>query len=171
MTILSPRIGKRTSRSGRLHAPPARWSVFIVQALFLLVLLPSPTAAEPNEPKRVLILLQEDLSWPMFRMVDENIRATLRHGSPEGVLVFSEHLDRIHFPDPQVQARREALIQRKYSNTKLDLVIGAGDFPDDMFPDVPTVYLSPTPLGKLPKRLAAHQDVGVWVELGAKKTL
>jgi hypothetical protein len=105
-------------------------------------------AAQSGEPKRVLILMQEDLSFPIFRAIDENLRATLRDGAPEGILIFSEHLDRIHFPDPEVQAQREAGIKQKYASSKLDLLVAVGDVPTDMFPGVSPCLSerkSPTP--------------------------
>jgi PAS domain S-box-containing protein len=116
--------------------------------------------------------MQEDLSWPIFRTIDENVRATLSRGSPGGILIFSEHMDRMYFPDPVIQARREEWVKKKYANSRLDLVIEVGDFPRDLFPNVPLVYLSPTPQQSWPIPLAPREnDAGIWVELGAGKTL
>ena len=86
------------------------------------------TSTPAGESKHVLILLQEDLTWPIFRQLYENARDTLRVAEP-GVLVYSEHMDRLHFPDPQIQSQRAAWIRQKYANTRLDLVIAAGDVP------------------------------------------
>ena len=142
-------------------------------AILLAFLSLGPTgAAQANEPKQVLILLQEDLSWPIFRRIDENIRATLQRGSPDGILIFSEYMDRIHFPDPRIQEQRTAWIKRKFANSKLDLVIGVGDVPLDVFPSVPLVRLSPSPTHKFAETAVSHREVStICVELGARKTL
>lgn len=143
-----------------------------MQTLFLILPLASITAAQTTEPKRVLILLQEDLSWPIFQIIDENVRATLRSGLPGGAVVFSEHMDLINFPDPMSQAQKRAWVQRKYADFNLDLVVAVGDVPIDMFPRVPLVYVGTEPKHKLPNRVAATKDVAsVWVELDARKTL
>jgi len=172
MSSLSPRVVKCMLNQVHLHACSSRWSSSIARSFLLVLLFASLGAAQSKEPKRVLILMQEDLSWPIFRLIDENVRATLRHGSPEGILIFSEHMDRTHFPDPQVQAQRAAGIQQKYANSKLDLVIEAGDFPTDMFPSVRLVHISLGPPRKLPSRSSSQTDTaGIWIELGAGKTL
>lgn len=134
--------------------------------------LSSLCAAQYNEPKRVLILSQEDLTWPAYRLIDENARTTLRAESPEGILIFSEHLDRVHFPDPQFQEQQVAWIQRKYANAKLDLVIGVADVPTDIFPGVPVLHVGTDPLKKRPASSASLREVTtIWIELDALKTL
>src|SRR6202021_1712267 len=99
-----------------------RWSAqsaMMARTLFVALSLSTLSAAQSNEPKRVLILSQEDLTWPAYRLIDENARTALRAGSPEGILIFSEHLDRVHFPDPQFQEQQTAWIQRKYASAHL----------------------------------------------------
>ena len=41
--------------------------------------------------------MEEDVSWPVYRLMDENIRATLTSSLPGQILIFSEHLDRTIF--------------------------------------------------------------------------
>jgi PAS domain S-box-containing protein len=140
----------------------------------LFVLLAPPVLAQSSEPKHVLILMQEDVSWPAFRLINENARAALRAGLPEGSMVFTEHLDRVYFPDPQFQAQEAAGIQRKYANSKIDLVIGVGDVPTDLFPGVPLLYLRTDPSLKRPRAPApspAKDVANVWMALDARKTL
>jgi hypothetical protein len=110
-----------------------------------LLFIASPAAADPDQPKRVLILRQEGFSWPIFRTIDENVRSTLRDSSSDGIIVFTEHLDRIHFPDPVLQSQQQAWIQQKYANSGIDLVIAVDDVPTDLFPNVPLLYLSIRP--------------------------
>jgi PAS domain S-box-containing protein len=171
MTALSPGVG-RLLKHIHLFSRPQKWFATIALTLLLVVLPASRTTAQTNEPKQVLILMQEDLSWPMFRLIDENVRAALLRGFPEGILIFSEHMDRTHFPDPMSQAQKKTWIQKKYASSKLDLVIEASDFPADIFPSVPLVHISIGPPRKLPGRLAARRDAaGIWVEPGVGKTL
>ncbi len=144
----------------------------VARALFLFLALASLAAAQSNEPKRILILMQEDISWPVFRLIDENVRSTLRSGLPQGVVIFSEHLDRSHFPDPATQAQQVAWIRNKYANSKLDLILNVGDVPADLFPDVPRVFVSANPGRKPPDAGTLTASYGsVWVDLEAQKTL
>lgn len=129
-------------------------------------------AAQSNEPKRVLIISQEDLTWPAYRLIDENARTALRAGSPEGILIFSEHLDRVHFPDAQIQELQSAWIRRKYAEAKLDLVIAVADVPTDIFPGVPVLHVGTDPVKKRPAPSASAESVTtIWIDLDARKTL
>ena len=132
--------------------------------------LPS-TSVPANESKQVLILLQEDLTWPIFRELYENARDTLRTAEP-GILVYSEHMDRLHFPDPRIQSQRALWIRQKYANTRLDLVIAAGDVPIDLFPGVPLLYVGMNNQPGLHARLASIQNsAGLWVTCDVLKTV
>jgi PAS domain S-box-containing protein len=134
--------------------------------------LSSACAAQSTEPKRVLILMEEDISWPAFKLMDENIRATLNHGWPSRILIFSEHLDRDHFPDPAIQAEHVAWMKKKYANSNLDLIIATGDVPTDLFPGVPLVFLNADPRRKLPNSVtSATSSASVFLSLEPQKTL
>jgi len=148
------------------------WATAVVCALSLVSLLTSHTAAQSREPKRVLLLLEEDVHWPAFRLIDENLRTVLRGGSPSGIAIFSEHLDRAHFRDAAIQAEQVAWIQKKYANSNLDLVIAVGEVPAGLFPDVPLLFLSADPRRKLPDTVTTASSVtSVWVSTDAQKTL
>jgi len=172
MTALSPRVGTEKVSHVQPCAHASRWTAAIVGAFLALTLFAPFVAAQSGEPKRVLILMQEDVTFPVFRLIDENVRTTLRRGLPGGVLIFSEHMDLFHFPDPMSQAQKKVWVQKKYASSKLDLVIAVGEVPTDMFPTVPLVYLHVQLQDKLPGRLDSHKDAAsVWVELGAAKTI
>jgi PAS domain S-box-containing protein len=172
MICLRPRDRNHVLSEFRLRGTTPTWCGPIARALLFVLLLASLAEAQSNERKRVLLLMQEDLSWPIFRLIDENVRVTLGHGSPEGILIFSEHMDRIHFPDPKIQAQRQAWVQRKYADSKLDLVIEVGDFPRDLFPNVPLVYASLNPQRTAPSRLRTPEnDASIWLQIGARNTL
>ncbi|MDR3676747.1 MAG: hypothetical protein P4N24_14740, partial [Acidobacteriota bacterium] len=129
MTPRSPQLAKNGLNYPHRFGPPQGWFAAILCIGFFSLSFAFLTPAQTTEPKRVLILLQEDLSWPLYQTIDENARATLRGGLPGGALIFSEHMDRIHFPDPMSQAQKRSWIQRKYANFNLDLVIAVGDVP------------------------------------------
>src|SRR5271154_641174 len=132
------RLFGRVSRRVRCSAQIAA----MARTMLLVFGLSSVVAAQSNEPKRVLILMEEDVSWPVYSLVDENIRATLKSGLPGGILIFSEHLDRDHFRDIAIQTEQIAWTKKKYANSKLDLVIAVGDVPADLFPGVPLMHLN-----------------------------
>jgi PAS domain S-box-containing protein len=144
----------------------------IARTMLVVFALSAVTAAQSNEPKRVLIISQEDLTWPAYRLIDENARTALRAGSPDGILIFSEHLDRVHFPDAQFQEQQAAWIQRKYANAKIGLVIAVADVPTDIFPGVPVLHVGTDPLKKRSASPASAKGVTtIWIELDARKTL
>ncbi|MGB7753538.1 MAG: PAS domain S-box protein [Candidatus Acidiferrales bacterium] len=148
------------------------WVTAIMRTLCLILLLGIRVSAQSNEPKKVLILTEEDNSRPSYRVMDENARTTLRAGLPGRIVIFGEHLDRIPFPDPRFQAEQSAGIQRKYANSKIDLVIGVGDVPTDLFPGVPFLYVRTDPSQKRPSSPASSRNLSnVWIALDAQKTL
>ena len=112
----------------------------VARPLLLIFVLAPSLAAQSNAPKRVLILLENDISWPAFRLIDENARATLRAGSPEGISIFCEHLDRVNFPDSALQAEQMTWIKQKYANSNLDLIIAVGHIPSGLFSGASSVY-------------------------------
>lgn len=144
----------------------------IARALCLVAVVTSLAAGQSTERKKVLILMQEDVNWPAFRLIDDNIRAALRSGSPAGIVIFSEHLDHSHFQDPAIQAEQLEWIKKKYANSNLDLVIAVGEVPPGLFPAVPLLFLSADPRKKLPDTVTTASKVAsVWVSTDAQKTL
>src|SRR5580692_851610 len=135
------------------------WIAAMARTVLVVFVLSSVGAAQSNEPKRVLIISQEGLTWPAYRLIAENARTVLRAGSPEGILIFSEHLDRVHFQDEKFQEQQKAWIQRKYADAKIDLVIGVADVPTDIFPGVPMLHVGTDPLKK--RSVSSASAIGV----------
>jgi PAS domain S-box-containing protein len=161
-------VSNQSSQCARLSSLVA----VIVRTLCLVLILTSLCAAQSNEHKKVLILLEEDISWPAFRLIDENIRAVLRGGLPGRIQIFGEHLDVGHFPDPAIQAEQLAWIKKKYADSGLDLIITVGDVPPGLFPGVPLLFLSDDPSRKLPDSVSsATSAASVWASIDAQKTL
>jgi hypothetical protein len=144
----------------------------IACSLYLLILPAFSVSAQNNDPKHALILVQEDASWPAFRLINENAVAAFRRGLPPSSLTFGEHLDCVHFPDPLFRAQEVARIQRKYAESKIDLVIGVGDVPTDLFPGVALLYVRTDPSQKRPYQPALSSNtVNLWIAGDAPKTL
>jgi PAS domain S-box-containing protein len=117
-------------------------------------------------------LMEEDVTWPAYRLINENLQSELRRGVPEGIVVFSEDLDLAHFTDPAIRAEQGVLVQKKYANTNLDLVIAVGDVPLDLFPKVPLLSLNADPSRKPTDAVRPSNVAGsLWVNLDAQGTL
>jgi PAS domain S-box-containing protein len=148
------------------------WLAAAARTVLVILGLSSAVAAQSNGPKRVLILMEEDVSWPVYSLVDENIRATLKSGLPGEILIFSEHLDRDHFRDIAIQTEQIAWIKKKYANSKLDLVIEVGDVPADLFPGVPLMHLNADSRRKPSNSVSSESNsASVWVSFDAQRTL
>jgi len=102
------------------YSRPSSWVAAIARPVCLVLLLASLSAAQSYEPKPVLTLPENDSSWPAYRLVVENARATLRAGSPGEIFILDEHPDRVLFPDPQFQAEQAAW------DAPLDAHVGSG---------------------------------------------
>jgi PAS domain S-box-containing protein len=112
------------------------------------------------------------VSWPIFRLMDENLRATLRDGLGRQVQIFSEHLDVAHYPEAAIQAEQRTWIKKKYANSGLDLVICVGEVTTTLFPGVPFVFINDDPSQKAPISVPrGMRTASVWVSLDAQKTL
>jgi hypothetical protein len=94
MSALSPRASEEEMKRVHPCAHGSRRAATMLESFLIFGVLASFVAAQSNEPKRVLILIQEDL---------------------------------MDFLNPSLQVQRTAGIQKKYADSKLDLVIGVCD--------------------------------------------
>jgi PAS domain S-box-containing protein len=169
--VLHPRLSYQFG-SARRRVRTSGWTAVLTGAVLLAFSLAPIAAAQSNESKRVLILMEEDISWPVFKLIDENIRTTLHNGWPGKILIFSEHLDQDHFRDPAIQAEQIAWIKKKYANSNLNLIISVGDVPTDLFPGVPLLFLNADPRRKLPSsELSVTGSASVFFSLEPQETL
>ncbi len=146
--------------------------VFLLLPTVTLGQQASPKGSRPTEAKRVLILMEEDVTWPAFRLIYENLQAELRGGAPEGIITFAEHLDLAHFASPELRAAQGSLVQQKYANSELDLVIAVGNVPLNLFPQVPLLSLSADPSHK-PTDVPRTSNIAgsLWINLDGQGTL
>jgi PAS domain S-box-containing protein len=119
----------------------------------LAIVLAYPTAAAPTrEVRRILILNEENATYPGISIINQGIQAGL-NDLPYQLQLYSEYMDTSLFPDPAVQQGLRDSYIRKYRNLKLDLIITVGPSPlkfmqevhQKSFPGVPIVFCLPTP--------------------------
>ena len=105
---------------------------------------------EETEPKRVLVIYSyhEGLLWE--RLIDDSFRATLAANFTEPIDVNIEHTDRVSYPENEYLLKLVDLYERKYSDPKMDLVIGIDDeateillkYGEELFSGVPMVFVT-----------------------------
>jgi PAS domain S-box-containing protein len=114
--------------------------------LWLLIFCPL-SAAEPLDAKRVLVLYSEDKSHPGHKMTEQGIWEHFRSNRRFDVHLYSEYLDVSRFGDPSHAQVIADFLRRKYSGTKVDVIITVYPYALDLlltqrpalFPDVPVV--------------------------------
>lgn len=144
--------GGQDTRRGRTH------HVWVALAVLAAIILAFPTAAAPTkEVRRILILNEENATYPGINIINQGIQAGL-NDSPYHFQLYAEYMDTTLFPDPAVQQELRDSYIRKYRNLKLDLIITVGPSPlkfmqevhQKSFPGVPIVFCLPTPGGPGP---------------------
>jgi hypothetical protein len=107
-------------------------------------------AAKDAAPKRVLIIYSYHEGLPWERLIDDSLRATLASKSTEPIELNVEHADRIRYPGDSYLKNFVDLLRQKYSQPKIDVVVGVDDeatdillkYGDELFPGVPVVFLT-----------------------------
>jgi PAS domain S-box-containing protein len=136
--------------------------------VLLCVLTLGIAGATADQPKRVLLVYQEEMSSPAERAVDSGIRSIL--GNQLEFQFYSEHLDQSLFPDPKFQAAQAAWFRNKYRDRKIDLVIAIGLVPREFLPNIPTILCTLEPTELLQMTLPAN-STAVWLSADFKRTL
>ena len=103
--------------------------VWVLLAALAAIVLAYPTAAAPTkEVRRILILNEENATYPGINIINQGIQAGL-NDSPYQLQLYSEYMDTTLFPDPAVQQELRDSYIRKYQNLKLDVIITVGPSP------------------------------------------
>ncbi|HET8539614.1 MAG TPA: ABC transporter substrate binding protein [Anaeromyxobacter sp.] len=134
-------------------------------------------AAEPAaRPRRVLSIHAFEPGVPVDAVFTAGLRAALPLG-PD-VAIYSEHVDRLRFPDPRYEEGFRAWVREKYARAPPDVIVAAG--PDAIaflsdpaktpFPGVPVVFGMVIEGASPPARLPAH-FTGVTEHLAIRETL
>ncbi len=132
-------------------------------------------AAEPQrgaptvpEPKRILLVYQNEMSLPGERAEDSGIRSVL--GNNLQFQLYSEHLDLTLFPDSRFQARQVAWYRNKYRNQKIDLVIALGLDSQTVLPGSPTIFCNIEPTAQS-RAVLPPNSTAVWLTADFRGTL
>ena len=124
---------------------------FPLAVLAVIALSHSIAAAPTKEVRRILILNEENATYPGITIINQGIQAGL-NDSPYQLQLYSEYMDTSLFPDPAIQQELRDAYIRKYQNRKLDVIITVGPSPlkfmqevhQKAFPGVPIVFCLPT---------------------------
>ena len=118
--------------------------LFLLAAAILSLFHFSVTAyaAKDAAPKRVLIIYSYHEGLPWERLIDDSLRATLASKSTEPIELNVEHADRIRYPGDSYLKNFVDLLRHKYSQPKIDVVVGVDDeatdillkYGDELFP-------------------------------------
>ena len=148
---------------------------FIECVLLILILGFCLFATEPTagtrpaaEPKRVLLIYQDEMYIPAERALDSGILSVI--GGKSEIQIYSEHLDTYSGSDPKFQTAQLEGIRNKYRNRGIDLVIAAGVIPRTILLGVPTVFSAIDSNG-LTQTTLPPNSTAVWLSADVKGTL
>jgi signal transduction histidine kinase/ABC-type uncharacterized transport system substrate-binding protein len=185
----------RRASSGR--RPIAGLGAIGVVALSILLLGPGPATGQappsagspsaptlqlpppPSQPgRRVLILYGEPRLTPAIVTLDTIIRSTVGARSPVPVYFYTEYLDLNLFDGDAPLQELRALLQRKYANRPIDLIVAGGSRSlrvavhnrAELFSNAPVVFAAVDPPSAADLRLDADVT-GTWLRLGWMETL
>ena len=120
-------------------------------AIFAAIVTYPIAAAPTKETRRILILNEENATYPAISIINQGIQTALID-SPYHLEFYSEYMDTSLFPDPGVQQAFRDFYLRKYQNRKPDVIITVGPSPlkfmqevhERAFPGVPIVFCMPS---------------------------
>ena len=160
-------------RSGRVR--PCGLAVFVLLLAFLFI--QGVATAQVQPIRRILILNQENPSYPSIRIINQGIETALSN-SPYHLEIYSEYMDTGLFPDPAVQQEFRDFYIRKYQNRQPDVIITVGsaalqfmqEVHQKAFPGVPVVFC--LPVGDAPSASVLGPGfTGIESDLEAAETL
>ena len=183
---LTANYRKVASLPHRGQPPPGRQDprgvrtrhVWVLIAALAAIFLACPTGAAPTkEVRRILILNEENATYPGINIINQGIQAGL-NGSPYQLQLYSEYMDTTLFPDQAIQQELRDSYIRKYQNLKLDVIITVGPSPlrfmeevhQRVFPGVPIVFCLPA-IGAPAAALLDSDFAGVENDIAPAKTV
>lgn len=122
---------------------------FLLSFLAVLFAHHHPAAATPSKPpKKILLLYSYQSVLPANLEWDGSIRSALKGTSAEPVEFYTEFLDLAQFPEESYLQSLIKLLQSKYADRKIDLIIPVGELAVDflsahgniLFPGAPIVF-------------------------------
>ena len=163
------------------QAAQVRFLITMLRALLLMLVIAAPCgfviAQGAVENKKVLMLFGDDASTATQTMMERALRSTLRDGSPVPVELYSEYVsNKLAVQDHTKEL--VALLGRKYSGKKIDLIVCIGSHPlrlslsnrAELFTDTPIVFLT-IDKRNIADLVPAPGSTGVWGEIDFKSNL
>jgi PAS domain S-box-containing protein len=101
----------------------------IISCLIVLAVLlagPVARAETPSQPKNVLVLFSLASGLPAYEILFARLEAGLREEFPGPLNLYVEYLDASRFPGDQFLGPQFQLINQKYSDMKMDLLVLVG---------------------------------------------
>jgi len=137
--------------------------VIAVMVLLCSSILYDFASGQTQPIRRVLILNEVGVSYPLINLVDQGIRAALDN-SGYRIEFYREYFDAVLFPDPADQQRFRKFYIRKYQNRRPDVIITVGSTPlqfildthQKYFPGISIVFCLPS---GVPTRLALDPEL------------
>lgn len=83
------------------------------------------TAANPDQPKGVLLLFDERSDFPGLVLLDRSLTSALNAGTAGRLEIYREFMDRARFPDPHHAAEFQDHLQQKYAGKRIDVIVAA----------------------------------------------
>ncbi len=88
-----------------------------------------PDGAPKREPWRVVIIRNWDSQYPVNVVRETALRETLVKNAPRVVDIYDEEIDSLRFYSPDIEQEHVVLLQRKYRERRIDVVIPTGKEP------------------------------------------
>jgi PAS domain S-box-containing protein len=148
--------------------------------LLVFFLSAEATASVRSVPKNVLIIFSGAPGMPAYDLVLDKIRTNLDVALREPLNLYVEFLDQSRFPDKQSLQFRLDFINRKYTDSKMDLIIAVGPgtvplisrYATPRLDRIPTLYLDlESGLGDTPSIVRKPNTTGVVAKFDLKKTV
>src|SRR5262245_53427858 len=107
---------------GKVSSTSLLYCALIVLALHLW---PSVTLGDSGKTQ-VLLLFSNESLMPAYNPFVDSFRATVAADMPGQLVLFTEYLDAIRFPEAKQQGAMFEFLREKYRTTHIDLVVAFG---------------------------------------------
>ncbi len=125
--------------SGRLAPGQRRWdpagwllprlSIALMVLATAIAAHAAPQPAGSPEPWRVVIIRSWDSQYPINILREKGLREALLKNAPRVVDLYAEELDPLRFYSADIEQEFLVLLEKKYHERKIDLVIASGREP------------------------------------------
>lgn len=121
---------------------------FLLLLLFMGTVLTAPALANPDPPKKVLVLYSYGADLPVQGLFTKGLQTQLRNAATPLIDYHFEYLDMAKYPFREYSAVLSRFLKEKYAQNRPDLIITHFDpaarfmteFGEQTFPGVPAVF-------------------------------